>query len=147
MKYVIGYIRVSAEKKEQMKELKAQENILTDFCRINNMELLNIFYDEKTEENESFEKRTGLILAVDQIKIYEKSDTPVSYLIGKNFDDFAEDKVLLGYIQFQLARHNCSVFSILEENNNDILKNIGTTFAVYEKEMAKTIDILENKKN
>ena len=64
MKYVIGYIRVSAEKKEQEKKLKAQENILIDFCRINNMELLNIFYDEKTEENENFEKRTGLILAV-----------------------------------------------------------------------------------
>ena len=99
MKYVIGYIRVSAEKKEQEKKLKVQENILINFCRINNMELLNIFYDEKTEENENFEKRTGLILAVDQIKIYEKSDTPVSYLIGENFDAFAEDKALLGYIQ------------------------------------------------
>ncbi len=146
MKYVIGYIRVSAEKKEQEKKLKAQENILINFCRINNMELLNIFYDEKTEENENFEKRTGLILAVDQIKIYEKSDTPVSYLIGENFDAFAEDKALLGYIQFQLARHNCSIFSINKENNN-ILMDIGTTFAAYEKEMAKTIDILENKKN
>lgn len=140
MKYAVGYIRVSSER--QVKEgqgLEIQEKSIKKYCKENNIELIDIFADEGISGAESFDKRVGLAYALDKIKSLSKSDTPISFLIAQKLDRVARNTMLLGYLEFELTRINCSIISSEQKfedtPNGGLMKDIIVAFASFEKKM------------
>ena len=140
MKYAIGYIRVSSER--QVKEgqgLEIQEKSIIKYCKENNIELINIFADEGISGAENLEKREGLAEALEQIKFYSKTDRPIDFLVAQKLDRIARNTMLLGYLEFELTRVNCSILSSEQKfedtPNGGLMKDIIVAFASFEKKM------------
>lgn len=140
MKYAIGYIRVSSER--QVKEgqgLEIQEKSIKKYCHENNIQLINIFADEGISGAESLDKRTGLAEAIEQIKFYSRTETPVTYLVAQKLDRVARNTMLLGYLEFELTRFNCSIISSEQKfedtPDGSLMKDIIVAFASFEKKM------------
>lgn len=152
MKYAIGYIRVSSER--QVKEgqgLEIQRKSIIKYCKENNIELINIFSDEGISGAESLEKREGLKDAIEKIKSYSKTDTPIDFLLAQKLDRVARNTMLLGYLEFELRRINCSIISSEQKfedtPNGGLMKDIIVAFASFEKKMInmRTISGRKNK--
>lgn len=140
MKYAVGYIRVSSER--QVKEgqgLEIQKKSIIKFCKENNIELLDIFADEGISGAENLEKRTGLAEALEEIKFFSKTNKPVSYLVAQKLDRVARNTMLLGYLEFELTRFNCSILAsdqkFEDTPNGGLMKDIIVAFASFEKKM------------
>lgn len=140
MKYAVGYIRVSSER--QVKEgqgLEIQEKSIIKYCKENNIELINIFADEGISGAETIDKRVGLAEAIEQIKFFSKTDRPISYLVAQKLDRVARNTMLLGYLEFELTRFNCSILSSEQKfedtPNGGLMKDIIVAFASFEKKM------------
>lgn len=140
MKKAIGYIRVSSDK--QVKEgqgLEVQEKSIRNYCKENNIKLLDIFADEGISGAEDLEKRLGLGEALNLIK-----DGPqkIDMVIVQKLDRMARDTILLGYLEFELRKANCQVVATDQEFRNDpmghLMRDIITAFASFEKKMINT---------
>lgn len=135
MENVIAYIRVSSDK--QVKEgqgLEVQKKTIIKYCNENNYNLLHIFSDEGISGSEDLNKRKGLALAINFIK-----ENKIKYFILQKLDRLARDTMLLGYLEFELKKLNCSIIATDQEFNNDplgnLMKDIIVAFASFEKQM------------
>lgn len=148
MKKAIGYIRVSSEK--QVKEgggLEIQKKAIIDFCKKNQIELLEIFSDKGISGAEDIEKREGLACCFRRLR---KNKDEIQYVIVQKLDRFARDTILLGYLEFELKKCHCELLAVDQNFNNDpsgkLMKDIISAFASFEKNMIN-IRTMSGKKN
>ena len=134
MAKVLGYVRVSTE--EQMKHgsgLEIQKEQITEYCRKNGLELIDIFSDEATSGSK--ENRTGL----NKLLRYSR-ENKVSAVIIQKLDRLSRDTMYGLWVRKELTKVDVELISIKEEHvtGNDPVQNLMRTiifaFAEFEKE-------------
>lgn len=148
MKKAVGYIRVSSER--QVREgggLEIQRKSIIEFCKKNQIDLLEIFSDEGISGAEDIEKREGIRKCFSYLK---KGKNDIEYVIVQKLDRFARDTILLGYLEFELKKCHCELLAVDQKFDDDpsgkLMKDIISAFAAFEKNMIN-IRTMSGKKN
>ena len=134
MARVLAYTRVSTE--EQLRHgsgLEIQKEQITEYCRKNGLELIDIFSDEATSGSK--ENRAGL----NKLLRYSR-ENKVSSVIIQKLDRLSRDTMYGLWVQKELAKVDVELISIKEEHvsGNDPVQNLMRTiifaFAEFEKD-------------
>ena len=114
MKKVYGYIRVSTElQKNEGYSIEDQKQVITKFCKDNNLELVKIFSDEGFSGANEASNRPAL-----SEMILKCHDENISSIIVTKMDRLARDVFIQLWIEKELLKYDVSIISAQEENLN-----------------------------
>lgn len=127
--------------------MKFKKKTIIEFCKKNQIRLLEIFSDEGISGAEDLEKREGLGKCFSYLR---KSKENIECIIVQKLDRLARDTILLGYLEFELKKCKCELLAVDQKFDDDpsgkLMKDIISAFAAFEKNMIN-IRTISGKKN
>lgn len=138
MKKAIGYIRVSTDKQaDEGVSLDAQRAKIESWCKANDCELVAVVPDAGISGGAELDKRPGLLLALESVKLHK-----AAVLVVTKRDRLARDYMIAGMAERLFSKAGAKVVVTDGGGNGDapedmLMRGIQDVFAQYERLLIK----------
>ena len=136
---IIGYTRISTQRQSDGTSLDNQKQKIEDYCRLNDLELTNIFSEIDSGGNDDRKVITEIKNMIENPFL---KDSPIKTIIVFKLDRLG--RTMLGSLQFieMCKKHNINVVSISDnidtsEPKSELILNILLSIATEERRVIK----------